>query len=270
MAQPELSTALTVAAESTLQLYPARDMSKLQAISEVMAIEAQTASGVSPFDLTRIKMPTGGTLHWSVPTPTGEEPMKTFDGIILDWRETRVFWEGTIDRTGGGQPPDCSADDGVHGSGRYGVGSDENPTGLCVSCPMSQWGSKDGGRGQACRSVRQVAVLRPGELLPTLLMLSPASLRPFKRYVYALASRSVTPFQVITSFGLIQAQSGGGIKYAQVAPTLASIIPPEEQKWVDYYRDKMLPAFKNAAKAVEPDDPEGDWRTGRPFEDFDR
>lgn len=256
MTQAELSTSttLTVATPESLALYPARDMTKLQAVREVLAIEAQTASGVSPFDLQRIKMPTGGNLAWSVPTASGDEPMKSFDGIILDWRETRVFWEGTIDKTGGGQPPDCQAEDGAHGSGRYGIGSDENRSGLCKTCPMSQWGSKEGGRGQACRSVRQVAILRPGELLPTLLLLSPASLRPFRQYVLSLASKSLSPFQAVTSFGLVKAQSGGGVPYAQVAPKLASLIPPGEQEWVSFYREQMLPAFKNAAQAAFTDE----------------
>lgn len=263
MTQAELSTAtstaLAIATPESLALYPARDMSKLQAVRDVLAIEAQTAGGVSPFDLSRIKMPTGGNLAWSVPTPAGEEPMKTFDGIVLDWRETRVFWEGTIDKTGGGQPPDCQSEDGVLGSGRYGLGSNENRSGACRTCPMSQWGSKEGGRGQACRTVRQVAILRPGELLPTLLMLSPASLRPFRQYVLSLASKGISPFQAVTSFGLVKAQATNGPQYAQVAPKLASLIPPEEQAWVEFYRGEMLPAFKHAAQGAFADD-----------EDFDR
>jgi hypothetical protein len=260
MTQAELSTstALTVATTETLALYPARDMTKLQAVRDVLAIEAQTASGVSPFDLQRIKMPTGGNLAWSVPTAAGEEPMKSFEGIILDWIETRVYWEGTIDKTGGGQPPDCQAEDGVHGSGRYGVGSTENRSGLCKTCPMAQWGSKEGGRGQACRSVRQVAILRPGELLPTLLFLSPASLRPFRQYVFSLASKAIAPSQAVTSFGLIKAQSGGGVPYAQVAPKLAALIPPNEREWVDFYLEQMMPAFKNVAQGAFIDDEDDD------------
>lgn len=268
MTQTELNTETptTAVAKVDLTQYPARVIENVRAVAEVLRAEAQTASGVSPFDLQRIKMPTGGMQMWMVPTASGEEAVKAFEGIILDWRETRVFWEGTIEKTGGGQPPDCSAEDGIHGNGRYGVGSIENRSGLCQTCPMAQWGSKDGGKGQACRSVRQVAILRPGELLPTLLFLSPASLKPFKRYLFSLASRGVVPSGAITSFGLTPAKSGGGIAYSQVAPTLSAVIPPDERAWVQNYRDELLPAFKKVAAAefgiVDPDD---DDDPGRPW-----
>lgn len=250
---PTQSTALAIASPDSLAAYPARVTASVDIIAEALAMEAQTASGVSPFDLSRIKMPTGGGTSWEVPTPAGEESMKTFEAIILDWRETRVFWTGTIDETGGGQPPDCSSEDGIHGSGLYGVQSEGNRSGLCQNCPMAQWGSRKGGRGQACRSVRQVAVMRPGELLPALIFLPPSSLKPFKRYVLSLASRALSPFQVVTSFGLVKA-TGGTVPYSQVAPVMASAIPPDEQPWIVNYREKLLPAFKHAAKGAFIDD----------------
>ncbi len=33
----------------------------------------------------------------------------------------------------------CQSPDAIHGVGEFGAGSAKNPTGLCASCPMSQW-----------------------------------------------------------------------------------------------------------------------------------
>lgn len=247
---------IPVAEESKLASFAARDEGKVAALAEVLQAEARSPGGISAFDLTRIKLPAGGAQFWEVPSAEGTSPEKAFEAIILDWRDTRTYWEKPLE--GGGQPPDCSSEDAERGSGRYGVGSNENPSGSCARCPMSQWGSGKSG-GQACRAIRQLFLLRGSELLPTLLFLPPGSQKPFKKYTLSLASKGVRHYGAITSFGLAGATAKGGQAYSQVAPSLVSTIPSEEMEWVTNYRDALLPALRNAARI--------DQETGEIFDD---
>lgn len=253
-----MSTALVTTDTKTLESFAARDKEKIQALAEVLEVESRTSGGISAFDLTRIKIPAGGAVHWSIPTADGEEVASEFSAIILDSRETRSYWEGEF--SGGGQPPDCSSTDAVRGSGAFGVNSDDNPSGLCARCPQSQWGSGPKGIGQSCRIVRQVFLLRSEELLPTLLFLPVSSQKPFRQYTLKLASAGVQHYAVLTSFKLVKATSRGNIAYSQVAPSLVSAIPKEELGWIKEYRDALLPALRHAADSFINED------TGEIFE----
>lgn len=255
-------TELTTTSPNPVELYVARNQDRIRALVEVLDVERRTSGGLSAFDLTRVKVPTGGSLFWSVPTPEGDQPMKTFDGVILDYRDVRSYWEKDLGAGGGGAPPDCSSEDAEHGNGRYGIDSNENPKGLCALCPQSQWGSKSGSRGQACRLTRQVFLLRDSELMPTLLSVPVSSQQPFRKYLLGLASTGISPYEVVTTFELVKASTKTGIDYAriQASTTKDKRIPPEEMAWIRTYRDEFLPALR--AKAMELDEDE--------FEDFTR
>lgn len=247
----------TTTTPNPVELYVARNQDRIRALVEVLEVEQRTSGGLSAADLTRIKLPTGGSMFWAIPTPEGDIPLKSFDGVILDYRDTRAWWEKELGNGGGGAPPDCSSEDAEHGNGRYGIASDENPSGKCTSCPMSQWGTKgNGGRGQACRSVRQVFLLRDAELMPTLLALPPSSQRPFRKYILGLASTGISPYEVVTTFELAKATNKGGIDYASVAASTSAEkhIPAEEMAWIREYRDRFLPALRAKAAEMMQDD----------------
>lgn len=241
-----MSRQIALAPDAVLAEYAARNPDAVKNLAEVLTAESQSGA-ISAFDLTRVKIPTGGSTHWLMPTPEGETSTPAFDAIVLDFRDTRSHWENPDPSA---SPPDCSSEDAQIGNGAYGIGSADNPSGKCETCPKSKFGSRPGRGGQACRSIRQLFLLQPDGLLPTLLFLPPSSLRPFRRYSMSLASAGLTPWSCITTFKLIRAQAQGGVAYAQVAPVLAGRIPPGELGWVNEYREALLPSFKRAAQSV--------------------
>jgi hypothetical protein len=157
-------------------------------------------------DFDRIKVPSGGQLAWMVPGLEGETPEKTVSGILIYWRDSRVYWEHSFSDSGGGSPPQCSSDDGIRGIG--------DPGGECAACPLSQWG--EDGEAQACRQVRVLFLLRPDAFLPVVVSCPPTSIAPIKKYFMRLASKGVPYYGVITQLGLESTQSVGGIKYARI------------------------------------------------------
>lgn len=168
---------------------------------------------ITPFDLDRVKIPTGGGKLWSIPSIDGEpEDTRQIDGVIVYHREPRAYWPTAF--SGAGNPPDCSSQ-----FGDFGVG---NPGGDCAACAFSQWGSaplREGqteSRAQACKQMKLTFVLRDDALLPLALFLPPTSLVPMRKYLLGLASRGQHYSSVLTRFTLDNATSDGGIDYSVV------------------------------------------------------
>ncbi len=208
---------------------------------------------ITPFDLERVKIPTGGGKLWSIPT-LEEEPEDTrqIDGVIVYHREPRAYWPVTFAKSGGGTPPSCSSQFGDVGLGEFGPGSTRNPSGQCASCPMSQWGTavaEDGseGRGQACKQMKLTFVLRDDALLPLALFLPPTSLVPMRKYLLGLASRGQHYSSVITRFVLDNATSENGITYSLVKPTRLQVLDDTEAARVREYSQ----AIRNVLDTVE-------------------
>jgi hypothetical protein len=201
-------------------------------------------SGLTQFDLDRISIPAGGGLSWNVPSLDGEESVKALEGIIVHWKEPRAYWSSSFEDSGGGTPPDCTSDDSVTGTGMFGHDSEHNPTGECGTCPMSQYGSKDGG-GQACKQMRVLFTVQPDSLLPQAIVLPPTSIKPMKKYFLRLASRSIPFYGVITRLELERATSGSGIKYSVVKPSLVETLDPEMAASVKEYGDSLRTALNS-------------------------
>lgn len=196
---------------------------------------------LSVFDLERVKVPTGGGALWSIPTLEGTpDDVRTLDGIIVYHREPRAYWKVPFDQSGGGTPPDCSSSHGETGIGE--------PGGACDVCPHAQWGSKplgpgakagDVSRGQACKQMKLVALLRPDALLPLAIFLPPTSIVPMRKYLLGLASRAKHFSSVVTRLTLTKASSGAGIEYSQAAPSMLSTLSPDEEQRVRAYADAI-------------------------------
>lgn len=202
--------------------------------------------GMTVFDLDRVKIPAGGGLAWSVPTLEGDEPQRTIAGVIVAWRDPRAFWGMSLDESGGGSPPDCSSDEGIRGYGVYGVGSADHPTGECRSCPMGQWGSaKDGtGRGQACKQMRLLFLLRETDVVPIAMFMPPTSLGPLKKYFLRLANRSLPYYSVVTELGLSKKSNKDGIDYAVVEPRVVGRLDAKDVERVKVYADSLQDTLK--------------------------
>jgi hypothetical protein len=175
--------------------------------------------GVGSLDLPRIKVATGGGTTWVVDGV--DEPVTELEGILLAWRMERLFWKGAY---GGSRkrPPDCISRDGFSGVG--------DPGGPCRMCPNAQFDSAPQGRGQACKQVRQLLVLRPDEALPRLLSVPPTSLKNAAQYFVLLASKNIAHWAVVTRMRLERTENEGGIAYSKILFAPGRTLSEEERK----------------------------------------
>lgn len=200
-------------------------------------------SEMSEFDLERVRVPTGGSLFWQIPSvETGEvEAVKTFDGVIIGWRDTKTYWAAAFG-DGASGPPDCTSDDGLLGKGI--------PGGACAKCPFNEFGSKPSDRphpsgkgGKACRDQRLLFVLREGAMMPTLVSVPASAIKVIKKYFLGLASRSAVYSHVVTRFFLVPDKSSGGIDYALAQFAQLEKLAPEQIAAVQSYADAIMPAL---------------------------
>lgn len=206
--------------------------------------------GFSPTDLDRLKVPAGGGQAWDIPD---EDPAKFIEGVVVHRQPTRSFWFAA--RGEGGEedgPPDCSSADGKIGLGVYGPGSDGNPSGECIDCPMNEFGSSDrgSGEGKACKEQMQLYVLQRDAVLPIQVSLPPTSLKPWKKYMTRLAAKGKSYMTVVTRLGL-EVQKGGGQTYSVVVPTRVDDLADEEGRAAREYGSTIKGFLETAAHRRE-------------------
>ena len=199
----------------------------LQTIKENMGNDKITER-----DLDRITVPLGGGLNWTVPTLAGEDSAKEIEGIIVYQTSPRAYWTTGME-VGGNTPPDCSSRDGDIG---YGV-----PGGVCDTCPLSQWGSAEGGIGKACKERRMLFILRPNALLPIVIQAPTTSLQTIRKYLWRLTSESLPYWSVITRLSLEKAQSSTGITFSRIIAKSAGPVPEEQMEKLAEYRAAITP-----------------------------
>ncbi len=152
--------------------------------------------------LPRIKIPSGGTIQFELPTDDPENPdyTKTLEGIILYhhpqfayWPEGKEYDESTA--------PLCSSVDGKTGIGE--------PGGNCSMCALNEYGTAAEGRGKACKNMRTLYLLCSGQFLPYQLSLSPTSLKPFTDFCnQAFAFRRRACFGSVVQISLKKMTNG--------------------------------------------------------------
>jgi hypothetical protein len=212
-----------------------RDLSDISA-----ALSTNIGSGnLSEFDLPRIKIPAGGGTQWTVPTLEGEAMEPHIEGVIVLARDTRAYYSQPISETGGNQPPDCYSTDGATGSGK--------PGGACITCPLAAYGSAPGGRGQACKQIKQLFILRGSQLLPEVVTLPPTSLKAAKQYLLKLTSQGVPYYAVVTRIGLERTKNAQGIAYSRAVLSFVRRLTPGEVDRAREYHEMLKPLVQRMA-----------------------
>ena len=156
----------------------------------------------------RIKMPSGGTTLFKMPTDDTDEPsfVKEFSAVILYHHPIRAYFKTKF--TGATNPPDCGSLDAVKGYGE--------PGGDCRNCIYNDFGTGDNG-AKACKERQRLYLLQEGELFPILLSLPTGSLKEFSRYLMRLLTKGIKSNEVVTKFSLTTATNKGGIVYAKAS-----------------------------------------------------
>jgi len=214
------------------------------AITEALATNVGSGN-LSEFDLPRIKMPAGGATSWIVPTLEGESSEPYVEGVIVLARDTRAYYARPIAESGGGQPPDCSSADAIKGTG--------DPGGACMACPLSKYGSAPGGRGQACKQMKQLFVLRGVQLLPEVVTLPPTSLRAAKHYMLQLTSQGMPYYAVVTKIGLERTKNSQGIAYSRATFAFVRRLTQAEVERARQYHEVLKPLVQRMPVELEAD-----------------
>jgi hypothetical protein len=172
-------------------------LANVQDVGQVLGALAENFEGeqLDRFAFPKVTIPAGGGAAMTVPGPDGEEAETEIRGVIVYQHQSRAYWKGSMDDEAvGAGPPDCAADNGKWGQG--------NPGGECAKCPMAAFGSGKGGRGQACKLMRNVYFLMSGKSLPIVIQVPPTSLKSYKAYVFNLSTVNKVFYGVETIIGV--------------------------------------------------------------------
>lgn len=167
-----------------------------------------------------IKILHAGALLFQLPFDEGEpKQVKGFQAQILLHQRVNAYWEKSYDETGGGVPPNCASLDGISNL----VGVD------CLNCPHNQFGSeilKDGskGKGKACKNMMRIFIRIGKDLLPSLLVVPPTSLKAYNAYAVKLTQKAKPLITVLTKFSLESAQNKTGIKYSKLVCVMEEVL----------------------------------------------
>jgi hypothetical protein len=196
-------------------------------------------------DLQRIKIPTGGSTVWQVPSISGKpQNEEELEGVILYWHRHRAYWEKGMDQ-GGKSAPDCSSPDGLIGRVNPESGAaDRGQGGDCSRCPLAQFGSAADGRRQACKDQRRVFLLRPGRMLPSVVNLAPTSASVMKAFLTNLTGENIPYFRCVIGMSLEQDVSANNVDYAKVKFRVKNVMTAEEYEALRPFREQMLPYLK--------------------------
>lgn len=192
--------------------------------------------GITAFDLDRVHIPPGGGQAWTVPGLDEDEIVKKFEGVIIFHKMGRVYWSTGMEEGGGGSPPDCSSDDCKTGTGE--------PGGACARCAFAQFESAENGRGQACKQLKQLFVMRSNSLLPLCISLPPTSLGAAKKYLLRLAGQALHYSSVLTRFGLEKTNNGSGIEYSRAVLTVAERLSEEQAARFRTISEQLRPQLR--------------------------
>lgn len=194
----------------------------LGATAEAMKRTMEALKGASELPVPMIKVPSGGGKAFEMPGDDGADYAKSFDGVILAAAFCNAYWDKPYG-AGGDQAPTCSSRDGL--SGWDADGNEHN----CRTCPRNRMGSREGGRGKACRNMVDLLVLLEGQALPARLKVPTMSIGNYSMYVArTLSPRGLQPWDVVTSFSLSGATNAGGIAYSRIEFSCAGAVDKEQ------------------------------------------
>lgn len=211
--------------------------------------------GVTEDLLQRIKVPTGGMTAFMVEELEGETVQQALEVILIAVKgRQKAWWSTPMDEGGGGSPPSCTSKDGLHGFGNNTLNEDEpDTTRVCNECAWSKFGSaRGGGAGKDCSDYSMLFFFRQGSRMPSLLQVPATSLKSLQSYILRLIDSGKRYESIVTTIGLEQAKSKGGITYSRLKFSFKSDLSAEAaeaMKGLAEQFSKRINQFDNFAAA---------------------
>ncbi len=208
-------------------------------------------------------IPTGGLKVWAVDTAEGQATVEKMTGIVLVQALCRFLYAKPFEETGGQEAPMCFSTDSLNGVFNPSLGQLPEhlakigmPSGQCLFCPFSQYGTRskgngNNGRGQACQQKRLLLMLTEGSQMPQVVSIPPSGLKAAKKYLVDLQALGLEYWQVLTEITLTDAKNMDGITYARPKFRLVEQLPQSLLKPVKNYRvelEQQLPVNQLAAQ----------------------
>ena len=209
--------------------YPVLNPDEVTNVMEIIETNLGTA-GVQISQLDKVTVPPGGGKTFAVNPGDGEIAVQNITGIIV-WAPTQNgFWSKPIEEAPN-DPPACFSADGITGIG--------DPGGQCYCCPNKEWGSDFKERGKACRDLRPIFLLQPGEYLPIIVQTSRMSIKRLGAYFTLLARKGIPYYAAITEIGLEQQQRPGTPLYSVLTFAVKEVVPKEQRAALKQYQDAL-------------------------------
>ena len=186
----------------------------------------------------RVKIPAGGGLQFELPNlldANDPEYVSELVGVIVHHCSSNAYWNDT------NIAPLCTSNDGKVGSG--------SPGGQCKVCQFNKFGSGFGGKGKACKNMKKVYILRPGERVPVCLTLPATSIKPFNDFIVEVVINKSRPLATVESRIRLQrvTSKDGANTYSVANFALGECFAGEEAK--DLYQ--YAKGLKSTIKASE-------------------
>lgn len=208
--------------------------SDVEEMTEIMQAN-QGDEKLSQFQLPRIKVPSGGHTQWELPSIGKPVYAESFTGIIIAHRINRSYWSRGLGEGGENaiSPPDCSSPDGIQGYGVPGI--------KCAECKLAGFDNPAG--RPACKKTHVLFIMRPTDMLPTVLSVPPTSLKNIQDYLLGLTQQGAVHYGVTSTFALEKQVSRNGQPFAKVTVAFGEKLSPEERQQAREYHkaiDAML------------------------------
>jgi hypothetical protein len=239
-----------------------------------MLSEALEGIELTPQDLPRVRVPSGGSLLWKTVVNGKEAALDEIEGIMAHVQKQRLFWSNPEPSN---SAPDCLSSDNVRPEpgGMYapdGERAAQNPSGLCAKCPMSAKNSDlKGGKGSACKEQRLVFIGQKGKMLPTVVVVPPSSIKSLQSFIIDVVNDGGTWRGVKSTWTLEEASNAAGIKFGRIVVKASGKLEPGELAAVKAYGDyikELVSSFKvtdfvDGNNAADMADPDGGLKVGK-------
>lgn len=236
------SSSIVVAESKAVEAYDvlADGVEKIRAIIQTNIGTAD----IGEFDLPRAVNPSGSGSKWEIPGLGDEaETIGAVEGIIVFHGEDRAFWQQSYDESGGGGAPDCRGKKDTNG---VWTGTGE-PGGLCVKCPYSDFTKDDAGKAvpPRCPVVRQVFLLRPGQMMPTMFTARGGNVGQVNTYLMKLTFQGKLPaHHCISQIKMESTKYKSGRDWKKWNLSFVAELPDEAKAQMDQFHEMLRPMLE--------------------------